>query len=177
MGGIKRAIESVGGTIEYIKGVFQSLWDSVSRVFNGIADTIQNAWDRAGHLIDKFNPFKSEMSMSVTTDSNPYESAKMSASGGFGGMLANSMRAINGIGASITAGVNSTMNNFAGISSKGRSIQASRVSGSSNPVQSQGLGSVSVVIEKVIINNDMDVRDLGERIATDIQRQERGLLG
>lgn len=117
VGTIKSVIGGITGVISGVAGAFNGLLSTISGVMSGIVSTIQSAWDKAGKLLDKLNPFSAEGEIVVREeDPNPYEPAKGPGGIGpfpsMGGALGNALSAVGNSVLAVKSGVNSTMGNL-----------------------------------------------------------------
>lgn len=115
VGTIKSVIGGITGVINGVAGAFNELLSTVSSVMNRIVGTIKSAWDKAGKLLDKLNPFKAEGEMIVREeDPNPYDPATgpMPATGGIFPALSGITASVGNATNSIKNGINTTMSNM-----------------------------------------------------------------
>ena len=115
VGTIKSVIGGITGVISGVAGAFSGLLSTISNVMSGIVNTIQSAWDKAGKLLDKLNPFSAEGEMIVREeDPNPYDPANgpMPATGGIFPALSGIAASVGNATNSIRNGINTTMGNM-----------------------------------------------------------------
>lgn len=108
MSGVLRGLS---GPINAVIGFFQGMFDSIARIMDKIVGKITEAWNKAGDILSKLNPFKSEVNVDVDGDDpNPYDPSY--GGGGIGGALAGISGVVGNIGSSLVRGVNSTINSM-----------------------------------------------------------------
>lgn len=115
VGTIKSVIGGITGVINGVAGAFNGLLSTVSSVMNRIVGTIQSAWNKAGKLLSKLNPFGAEGEMVIREeDPNPYHPAEgpMPATGSIFPALSGIATSVGNATNSIRNGINSTMSNM-----------------------------------------------------------------
>lgn len=115
VGTIKGVIGGITGVINGVAGAFNGLLSTVSSVMNRIVGTIQSAWNKAGKLLDKLNPFNAEGEMIVREeDPNPYDPATgpMTATSGIFPALSGIATSVGNATNSIRNGINTTMSDM-----------------------------------------------------------------
>lgn len=78
---ISSILEGVFRPINSVIRFFENLYNTISRIMGNIVSTITNAWNRAGGILNKLNPFSSfSFSMPFSADTASFASPTSFAS-------------------------------------------------------------------------------------------------
>lgn len=161
-GAVTTALDAMSGPIDAFKvlvkgvgSVFKGLFNTISNVMDSIVNAITKAWDKAGKILDKLNPFNSEGTMNVTTDGDPYNPAMgPMAANGISGAIGSIQTALG----SVRNGINTSMSNMGQLYSK-------RNNGQFNTVQQAELPQNENIYYEISIPVQLDGRTIAKATA------------
>ena len=133
--GIKKPVDDV-------INIFKNLWNNISNFMGKILGNITDAWNKAGNILDKLNPFKAETDINVKHDGDPYNPSEgpMFAKTGLSGVLDGAMSSMMRATSTISSGVNRTMSSFDSLYNK--ELTPRNNSKTSNKNEDRGSGTV-----------------------------------